>query len=116
MAEALRDIAARVDGGAVAAYIPELARADHAHVVVVGRDRPAATLELGTVLRVEIGLLDLDLCPVDVELVGDDLRQRSPDALARLGVLRDDGEGVVGMDRDVGVRRERFGRGARPAC
>ena len=86
------------------------ARSHQAHVLVVGGDRAAATLDLRAVLRIQVGLLDLDLRPVDVELVGDDHRQRGLDALSSLGILRDDREGVVGVDRDVGVWRER-GRG-----
>ena len=51
------------------------AGADLPHRVVVDRSRAAAAFDLRAVLRIEIGLLDLDLRPVHVELVGDDLRQ-----------------------------------------
>jgi len=83
--------------------------ADLPHRIVVGWHRAAAALDLRAVLPclTEIGLLDLDLAPVDVELVGDDLRQRRPDALAGLRILREDREGVVRIDRDVGGRCER---------
>ena len=77
------------------------------HRIVVDGNGAAAAFGLRPVLRIEIGLLDLDLAPVDVELVGDDLRQGGPDALSRLRVLRDDREGVVGVDGDVGTGRER---------
>ena len=85
-------------------------RSDDTMVLVVGGDCPAATLDLRAVLRIEVGLLDLDLRPVDVELVGDDHWQRGLDTLSGLRILRDDRECVVGVDRDVGVWRER-GRG-----
>ena len=91
-------------------------RPDHTMVLVVRGDRAAATLDLPAVLRVQVGLLDLDLRPVDVELVGDDHRQRGLDALSGLRILRDDREGVVGVDRDVGVWRERRRGGTRTSA
>ncbi len=48
------------------------AGADLPHRIVVGRNGAAAAFDLRPVLRIQIGLLDLDLGPVDVELVGDD--------------------------------------------
>ena len=92
------------------------ARSHQTHVLVVGGNRAAATLDLRAVLRVQVGLLDLDLRPVDVEFIGDDHRERGLDALSGLRILRDDGEGVVGVDRDVGVRRERRRGGARTSA
>ena len=73
-------------------------RADLAQRIPVGRRRRAAAGVLPAVLRlVEIGLLDPDALPLDVELVGDDHRQRGLDALPDLRVLRDDGDDVVGV-------------------
>ena len=90
------------------------AGAHQPHVLVVARNRAAAAFDLPAVLRVQVGLPDRDLGPVDVELVGDDLRQRRLDALSRFRVLRDDRERVVRIDGDVDVRVERGG-GARTA-
>ena len=92
------------------------ARPHQAHVLVVGGNRAAATFDLSAVLRVEVGLLDLHLRPVDVEFIGDDLRERGLDALPGLRILRDDREGVVGVNRDVGVRRERRRGAARTSA
>ena len=83
-------------------------------LLVVVRNRAAAAFRLRRVLRIQVRLLDRDLRPVDVELVGDDLRQRRLDALPRFRVLRDDGERVVGIDGDVSVRRERRAGAAGP--
>ncbi len=83
------------------------AGADLAHRIVVDWDGAAAAFGLRPVLRIQIGLLDLDLAPIDVELVGDDLRQGGPDALSGLRVLRDDRECVVRMDGDIRTGRQR---------
>ena len=70
----------------------------------VGRAHVAA------ILVVAIGLLDLDLLPIDVELVRDDHGQRIPDALSGFRVLRHDCERVVGMNLDIGVGIDWRGR------
>ena len=64
--------------------------------------------------RVDVGLLDRDLLPVDVELLGDQHRQHRLDALADLGVLGDDRDRAVGVMRmnafgASGGRRRRAG-------
>jgi len=87
--------------------------ADLTHRRPVRRRRRAAAGDLIPVLRgIDIRLLDLDLAPLDVELVGDDHREHVADALADLGILRDDGDDAIGRDADEGDRRE---RGRRPA-
>ena len=56
-------------------------------------------------------MLDLDLAPVGVQLLGNQHGQRGPDALAHLGMGQQHGDGVVLADPQEGVGRER----ARPA-
>ena len=92
------------------------AGAHQPHVLVVVGNRAAAAFRLRGVLRIQVRLLDRDLRPVHIELVGDDLRQRRLDALPRFRVLRDDGEGVVGIDDDVVVRAERRAGARRSAA
>ena len=75
--------------------------------IVVAGNGGAAAGALRAVLRVEVALLDGDHLPVDVQLLGDDHRQRRLDALADLGVLADDGDLAVGGDLDEDVRNER---------
>ena len=49
---------------------------------------------------VEVGLLDADGLPIDVELVGDDHGEAGLDALTDFRILADDGDGAVGGDAD----------------
>src|SRR6185312_14336125 len=51
--------------------------------------------------RVEIGLFDVDVLPVDVELFGDQHWQHVLDALAKLGIFCHDGDGSVGGDLNI---------------
>ena len=82
-------------------------RPDTAQRFPVVRRRGAAAGRLPAVLRVEIGLLDLHLLPLDVELLGDQHRQHRLDALPDLGVLRHDRHRAVGGDADERGREER---------
>ena len=93
-------------GGGGDEHLPHR-RADLAHARVLRRDGGAAARRLAAVLGVEIALLDGHRAPVDVELVGDDHRQRRLHALPDLGILPDDRHLAVGMDGDERVRRER---------
>ena len=52
---------------------------------------------------VGVGELGLDLRPVDVELLGDQHRDRGDAALAHLGVRDADGDGAVLVDHEPGV-------------
>ena len=92
--------------------------ADIAHRLVVLRSRCGTAFSLthvgrahvAAILVVAIGLLDLDLLPIDVELVRDDHGQRIPYALSGFRVLRHDCERVVGMHLDIGVGVDWRGR------
>ena len=65
--------------------------------VPIGRRGRAAAGALRAVLGfVEVGLLDLDVLPIDVQLIGDDHGQMGLDALADLGILGHDGHDAVG--------------------
>jgi hypothetical protein len=94
---------------------PRGANVAHGHVVL--RDRGAAAFVLAdvrdagvvAVFRIEVALFDLDLFPVDVELVRDKHRQRVLDALACFRVLGHDRERVVDVHLDVRARVERRG-------
>ena len=55
--------------------------------------------------RVERRRLDRDRAPVRAELVGDDLRQRGPDALPVLGLRHRDGDMPVLADLEPGAER-----------
>jgi hypothetical protein len=61
---------------------------------------------VGRTCLVEAGLFDGHSGPVDVELLGDEHRQRRLDALADLRVLGHDGDAAVRSDRDEGPRHE----------
>ena len=80
--------------------------ADAAQVVPVHRRGQAAAGELAAVeLGIVVGLLDADVLPVDVQLLGDHHRQRGLDALTDLRVLGHDGDDAVGRDAHIGVQR-----------
>ena len=82
-----------------------------AHRLVVHGRRHAAAGHLAAVLRrIEVRLLDADLAPRDVELLGDEHRQHRLDALADLGVLGHDRRDAVRGQPDEGVER-RLGAG-----
>ena len=74
-------------------------------------------VDLAAVLRrIEIGLLDLDVLPIDVEFFGDQHRQHVLDALPDFGVLGHDRDRAVGGDlmKSSGGRRRRGPRPPRP--
>ena len=88
--------------------------ADATHRQPVVRGGGAAARALGLVLRgIEVTLLDADLVPVHVQLLGDEHGQHRLHALPDFRVLGDDGDEAVGRERDVGVRRELGGLGGR---
>ena len=81
--------------------------ADLAQGIPVDGRGGAAAGALRAVLRfVEVGLLDLDVLPIDVELVGDDHGEMGLDALADLGILGDDGDDAVGVNLTKARRYE----------
>jgi len=55
---------------------------------------------------VEVGLLDADGFPINVEFVSDDHGEAGLDALTNLRILADDGDGAVGRDADESGREE----------
>jgi hypothetical protein len=57
---------------------------------------------------VEVGLLDADGFPIDVELIGDDHGETGLDALTDFRILADDGDGAVGSNADEGGGQERW--------
>src|SRR5262249_20724755 len=61
------------------------------------------------VLGIARRVVDADVLPVRLELLGDDLRQRRADALAHLRLRDVHGDEAVGRDRDRGVRIVRGG-------
>ncbi len=89
-------------------------RAHAAQRQPVDRSRQASPGELrGIIRRIERGLLDSDVLPVDVQLVSDDHGKHRLHALPDLGVLGDDCHDAVRGDADERVRRE-VRRGRRP--
>src|ERR1041384_3202858 len=89
-------------------------RADPAHrVPVVGRRGAASRVLILEVHRVESRLLDPDVLPLHVELVGDDHREHRLDALPDFRILRHDRDGAVGCDPDPRVERAILGGRAR---
>src|SRR5207247_10064184 len=62
---------------------------------------------------VEIGLLDADVFPVDVEFIGDSHGQMSLDALADLGILAHNGHDAISGNAQKRRRLESGGRGLR---
>ena len=90
---------------AAASIISPARRADLAHRRVVSRNRRASAFDLAAVLRIQIGLQDFNLVPIDIEFIRDDLRQRITDSLSCFRILRDDRERIVGINRDVRLRR-----------
>ena len=58
---------------------------------------------------IEIGQLDFDVLPIDVQLIRDDHRQVSLGTLADFGVLGKDVDGPVRVDADKRIRSQRRG-------
>ena len=88
-------------------------RADPTHRLPVEGRRVAAARPLHAVgRRVEVGLLDGHLRPVDVEFLGDQHGQHRLDALPDLRVLGHDGDAAVGRHLDERPRDEVRGRRA----
>ncbi len=78
----------------------------HRHPVVRGGG--AAAGRLRAVFRgVQVALLNPDVRPFNVELLGDEHREHDLDALSDLRVLRNDGGDAVAVDCDERVRIER---------
>src|SRR2546429_9726331 len=74
----------------------------------------AAAGALRTILCfIEIGLLDADIFPVDVEFVGDNHGETGFYTLANLWVLAHDGHDAIRCDADEGGGNESGGRGLR---
>src|SRR5207245_5207061 len=65
---------------------------------------------IAAVLVIAIRLLDLDLLPIDIELVRDNHGQRVPDTLSGFRILRHDRKRVVRVNLDVRVGINRRGR------
>ena len=93
--------------GGGAGLAPHLEVVAHAAAAAVG-------LVAGDGVRVELGvgrrLLDPDLAPVGVELVGDDHRRRGHGALAHLGHRVRDRHDAIAIDLEPLVGREDAGR------
>jgi hypothetical protein len=84
---------------------------DAAQRIPVDRRGRAAASALSAIFGfVEVGLLDSNRFPIDVEFIGDDHRQAGLYALANLGILTHDGDGAVGSYADEGEWKERRGR------
>ena len=76
--------------------------------VPVGRRRGAAPGPLSAVGRfIEIRLLDPDVLPIDIELLGDQHRQHRLDALADFRILGHDRQGIVGGETNESVWNKR---------
>ena len=88
--------------------------ADPAQRIPIGGSGSAATGALRAVFRfVEIGLLDADVFPIDVEFIGDDHGEMGLDALTDLRVLGHDGDDAIGSDAKERSGQERSGRSLR---
>ena len=73
----------------------------------VGRRARAAARVLRSVFRrIEIGLLQAHVLPLDAEFLGNQHRHRRLDALSHFRVLGDDGDEIVGRDANERVGRE----------
>jgi hypothetical protein len=82
-------------------------------IPIYGRSR-AATGALRTIFCfVEIGLLDADVFPVDIEFVGDNHGETGLYALADLRILAHDGHDAIRCDADEGGGNECHRRGLR---
>src|SRR5262249_25847774 len=55
---------------------------------------------------VEVGLFDANVLPIDIEFVGENHREVRFDAVARFGILAQDGDGAVGRDSEKSERGE----------
>jgi hypothetical protein len=85
--------------------------------IPVDRCRRAAAGALhAEALFVERRIVDGDALPVHVELVGDDHRQVHLRALAALGILAEDRDRAVGMNREEGPRLVVHAAGGQPAA
>src|SRR5260370_34473533 len=74
----------------------------------------AATSALGTVFCfVEIGLLDADIFPIDVEFIGNDHGEMSFDALTDFRILGHDSDEAIGSDANERGGIESGGRSLR---
>ncbi len=86
--------------------------ADAAQRVPVERGGEAAAGELGAILLgIVVRLLDPDVLPGNIQLLGDQHRQHGLDALADLRVLGDDGDDAVRGDLHIGVQRRQVAGG-----
>jgi len=86
--------------------------ADTTERVPIGRSRGAATGALGAIFRfVEIGLLDADVFPSNVEFIGDDHGEMGLHALTDLGILGHDGDDAVRSDAQECGGQKNGGRG-----
>src|SRR6266436_8235557 len=88
--------------------------ADAAQRIPIGGSGSAATGALRAVFRfVEIGLLDADVFPVDVEFFGDDHGEMGLHALTDFGILGHDGDDAVCGNAQERSGQEGGGRGLR---
>jgi hypothetical protein len=62
---------------------------------------------------VQIGLLDANVLPIDVQFFGDEHGERSLHALTDFRIFRRDGHKTIGMDLDEGRWRKGLVRGGR---
>src|SRR5207248_2534577 len=80
----------------------------------IGGSGSAATGALRAVFRfVEIGLLNTDVFPVDVEFIGDDHGKMGLHTLTDFGILRHDGDDAVCGNTKERSGQEGGGRGRR---
>ena len=88
--------------------------ADAAQRIPIGGGGSAATGALRAVFRfVEIGLLDADVFPIDVELIGDDHGEMGLHTLTDLRILGHDSDDAIGGDAKERGGQESSGRGLR---
>ena len=84
--------------------------ADTAERVPVDRCGGAAAGALGAVFCfIEIGLLDANGFPIDVQFIGDDHGETGFHALTDFGILSHDGDGTVGGDANKSRGKKRWG-------
>src|SRR5205823_12391853 len=88
--------------------------ADTTQRIPIGGSGRAATGALRAVFRfVEIGLLNADVFPVDVEFIGDDHGKMGLHTLTDFGILRHDGDDAVCGNTKERSGQEGGGRGLR---
>ena len=95
-------------------YLPGLCSRGDQHLTAGGANPPhglpvvrgsaAATRALDAVLRVEIGLLDFDVLPIDIQFFGDEHREHGLDALTDFRIPREQGDRPVGRDANKRIR------------